>query len=400
MLGRKGAEGGGVLSRWLRAARAVERHPWAFALLLGVAGWQLAFVRGPSIPADYRVFAQAGTALLHGDLAGVFSSPVVQAGPLEVLGFGVLQILTGGLPIDVQAQVLSLLLCLGNAAAMVAIVRSVKLAHGTDRPVLAPVGLAALVYGAVTLVDAHPTHAAIALLWVLAARRASTDRALAAALLMGVGVALDSWAVLGVPVLLLLPGWWRRARCCGVIVACALVAWGPFIVSGGFRSGEMAWAPRPGSLPHALGTGAAGWGYRLLQAAVVVLLGAVMASRTRHTAASVWLVPVAVVCARIATDPVMFDYYGKPVVLLLLAGLSVTGWPLGVKDVCCAAALLWVLYGDSLAGPLLGYGPALVLLLLPRLLWTGELKRQPCCAERMTETRGHVSGIERWRQHV
>jgi hypothetical protein len=106
----------------------------------------------------------------------------------------------------------------------------------------------------------------------------------------------------------------------------------PFAVAGSFHMFDYEWRVVDGTLIGAIvdpGTHF-GWPLRLLQAGVACGLGAALALRLRRSLHAVWLVPLVVVVARIALDPLAYGWYWLEAEALALvgAGTLVTAPPL------------------------------------------------------------------------
>jgi hypothetical protein len=380
-------------SRTQRALLLADRHPWLIAGLLSLVGWSLA-VRD-QYPTDYGVFTGPGSNLLHLHWDRVFDDPTVQTGPLTLVVFGAWHlVMTGlGLAPSVIMGLTVLALCFNNAACAIAVTRVLSRPDPVRRGLsMGIVGLLALANGALTLDDAHPTHAAIGLLWVLVVRAAQRGAAWRAGLLLGLACGFDSWAVLGIGALVLLPSLREGLRALVTTGAVCLALWGPFALTGHFRSASMTWNAVPGSLPFVLfGSADLPWAYRLIQSLAVVGLSALVATRLRGWRNLAWLLPAFVVALRLATDPMNYTYYASPFIILLVAG-AVVGvverrpgrFPLGDGaaqltwlrraacrvDLLVLAALAIAAAGQAMSGPLLGY--ALASFVITVAAWTAR----------------------------
>ena len=149
-----------------------------------------------------------------------------------------------------------------------------------------------------------------------------------AGLAIGVATGWETWAVLGVPVLLAAPTLRQSARAVAMAAACAAATYLPFVVAGPFRMGDMRWAVSSQTLVHALAPGMAhfSWTARFVQAvaAVAVASVAVVVMRRRHASVVTmsWLVPALILLAKLATDPQPRDYYWAPITGALLIGIA------------------------------------------------------------------------------
>jgi hypothetical protein len=304
------------------ALRRVDAHPLLVAVLLGLAGFLLAG-NWTDTPADLTLFANAGGALIRGDLAATFDDPAVQTGPVTALFMFLLRGATGWTgPVAAPTQVL--FLCLINAGCLVTALRVSLTRTGSVRAAaLLVLGLLAVAFGALSTTDAHPTHVVIALLWFLAVRAARRGRADVVGLLIGAACGLDTWGVLGAGAMLALPSVRHVVRSAIVAALAAGAFWLPFLATGGAHSFQMQWTPVPDSVPSLFfGATPVPWSYRLAQGLVCLLAGAAVAWWLRHSDDAAWVLPVVVVAVRILLDPVWFEYYGVPVTLMLLVGAA------------------------------------------------------------------------------
>ncbi|HWH31492.1 MAG TPA: hypothetical protein VNU01_02340, partial [Egibacteraceae bacterium] len=176
-------------------AGLADRYPWAAAAVFGAAGFALG--DHAHEPADFTLFAEAGGHLLRGDVPAVLGDAAVQAGPLLLALMGLLDGATAWLG-GAQRHAVLLALCLTVSVSLLAAVRALLPQPGAARGrALLAAGVAALAFGVVTLNEAHPTHAVVPLLWLLAALACRRDRPAAAGVLLGLAAGLDSWGVLG-----------------------------------------------------------------------------------------------------------------------------------------------------------------------------------------------------------
>ena len=379
--------GAASASRTRRVLSLVDRHPWLLAVLFSLVAWSLA-VRD-QYPTDYGVFTGPGTSLLHLHWGSVFDDPTVQTGPLTLVVFGAWNLIVTalGLTQSVTIGLSVFALCFNNTACAVAVARVLSTPDPVRRGLtMVTVGALALANGALTLDDAHPTHAVIGLLWLLTVRAAQRGEARRAGLLLGLACGFDSWAVLGVGALVLLPSLREAWKALAATSAICLVLWGPFALTGHFHSAAMTWNGVPGSLPYLLfGQADLPWAYRLVQSLAVVGISALIAYRFRHWHCLAWLLPALLVSLRLATDPMNYGYYSSPFIILLVAGLVVGvverlpgRFPLGDGaaqlawlrraasrlNLLVLAALAAAAAGQALSGPLLGYAIASLMIII------------------------------------
>jgi hypothetical protein len=269
-------------------------------------------------PLDVAYFRHAGEHLLSGRWRTTFADPGLQAGPLFLAVYGALSRLH--LSVSLVVQPLTLF-------AVVLTVRRARrvLGLGEDgrTELLAGVVLLALQVPSGAYLNGHPAQVLL--------------------------------PVLGVPVLLALPSWRRRALACGTAALGAVATVAAF--AGEYASQRLVWHVSDGApVAHLLGTGAAfPWWLRLLQAVAAVAAGAVLHYRLRDVPERAWAVPLAVVAVRLLLDPVTYDYYwiAAQTLAAVAAGVATRrAWP------ALAAAYVVVVQ------PLLGVVATVVLCLL------------------------------------
>jgi len=165
----------------------------------------------------------------------------------------------------------------------------------------------------------------------------------AAALALGVAVATKPWAVAFVPLLLLVPRV-RRSHAILLTLASAAVWWLPFVVADPQTvqaSGSVKLDTSPDSTLHLLGLQSSAGDARLLQLALMVLVGWWAVRSGRWPA--ILVAPIAV---RMLTDPQTWIYYTSGLVL---------------------GAFLWDLVGSRARWPRLTVLSAALLLLESRI---------------------------------
>ena len=284
--------------------------PWLIPAVLAAVVAPL--VRGDG--GDSPLFVAAGRTLLSSHWRESFADSSVQAGPLQLALFG---------SVGRSLAALSVVVGVGVVLLVVAAARS---AGVTSARLLGLTGLAAVVTGlTVNAFEAgHPADAVLPLLWVVAAAEARRGRVVRGAVLVGLGAGLETWSILGLAVLVLAPRS-REAVRGAVIGACVAAAlFLPFVVGGRFEMLSYTWNVSRGSLLSfvvASGT-PVGWALRLAQGAAALVAGLGVAWLARRSVHVVWLVPLAVVLARLALDPLDNGYYFVGVVGPALVGLA------------------------------------------------------------------------------
>jgi hypothetical protein len=284
--------------------------PWLVPAVLAAA--VAPFMRGDG--GDSPLFVGAGRTLLSSHWREAFANSSVQAGPLQLALFGSVGRSLAALSIVVGVGVVLLVV----GAALSAGVTSSRLLLFT--------GLAAVVSGlTVNAFEAgHPADAVLPLLWVVAAADARRGLLMRAAVLIGLGAGIETWSVLGLAVLVLAPR--RRDAVRGAVVGACVAAslFLPFFVGGRFEMFSYAWeVSRSSLLALVVAPGThVGWALRLAQGAAALVAGLAVARLTRRSAHAVWLVPLALVLARLALDPLDNGYYFVGVVGPALVGLA------------------------------------------------------------------------------
>jgi hypothetical protein len=133
------------------------------------------------------------------------------------------------------------------------------------------------------------------------------------------------------------------------------------------------------------------WTYRLGQGLAAILAGAAVSAYLRRSEHACWLAPAMVIAVRLTLDPLMYDYYQVPLVLLPAAGLAalLTGAldrPRATAAVATAAAVLMPPVAVSVfVSPLSSAGPACVALAVgviavgTRATWCEREAVDPAC---------------------
>lgn len=269
-------------------------------------------------PVDYTVFGPAGADLLAGRWSRIFDDPIIQAGPFELLPWGLAQVLgvTGRLGWTVALTLYSAL-----TAFLTALVLRPTLRADLRSSVLAAGGTLILSFAGPVAASwniGHPSEVLVPLLWVVAGRLALRDRPVLAAVLVAASSGFEVWGVLGAPVVLLAADP-RLVRAALAGVATIAVLWLPFVLAGPFHMFSFAWGVSDTSLLHLLQPGAtnAPWSWRLIQSVLAVGVGSAVALllRGRDVAWGPWAVVAAAVGGRLVLDPVLAGYYWDPVLV-------------------------------------------------------------------------------------
>jgi len=263
---------------------------------------------------DVLFFVRRGEILLSSAWSSTFAVPDLQAGPVQVgllAGAAKVGRLLGAseslaLSITVQAGVIVLL----------AFVTGLVLADRRPRTRLTwqlLVIVAAVATGMVhrTYVDGHSAQVVIPLLWIAAGFYARRGRAVSTGLLLGLSAGLETWGMLGLPLIFLSRNRRDAARALVAQLALVAVLYLPFVLAGDFRMFEYSWpvvAGSPASLVLSVGSPFTWW-MRVVQGAAAVGAGTGVALLLRRSAAAAWVVPLVVVVVRLAFEPTVNDWY-------------------------------------------------------------------------------------------
>jgi hypothetical protein len=308
--------------------RAILRHRWVL-LILGAVGTALVEVHTSGPSSDGPYFAMTGRVLISPHGLHVYAAKGLQAGPIQVGAFGLLARLTAALhlPEDPTYAVIS---TVASTVLFVAgtrlLRRRVGLPQSATAELLAGLVSTGWLMATETYTSGHPAELVIPVLWIVAAALATEDRTIWAGVLIGLGAGFETWAVLGVPVLLLAGRVGAVARAVVATVAVAVAMYLPFVIAGPFRMGQAVWGVWSGSLVHAIDPGLTTfpWSARLAQSVIVLGFGTLAWWLARRSPASavmaVWFVPAIIALAKAITEPSAYDWYWLPVQVALLAG--------------------------------------------------------------------------------
>jgi hypothetical protein len=256
---------------------------------------------GSGANGDGSLFVGAGRTLLSGDWSRALSQANVQAGPLQLLLFG---------SIGRSDVALAVVVAMATALLVVAAAKAVDV---TSPALLSGLGFLAVAVGLTRMgyEYGHPADAAVPLIWILAAAEARRNRVLLAGALVGLCAGLETWGILGVAVLAVAPR--RRDGAIGAVVAAAVAGalFLPFILAGHFATGSYRWLVTAGTVMSLVlrpGT-TFGWPDRIVQGAFAVSAGLYAARLLRQSPHALWVVPLAIVAARLLLDPVLYAYY-------------------------------------------------------------------------------------------
>jgi hypothetical protein len=406
---RRSGQGGSVGGR----SGGMSRRGVSYALL-ALAGLVYGWTHRPVLVADYLTFVGSGDALASGRWHEVYANPAVQAGPLELLwcaGWHAMDVPltwaglqwlqspavvpwggnTAGPGLALAAIVGSPVLAVAAAWAC----RQWRTAAGVAESLVMEIVIAALALGWGAFDDilgsAHVAEGFIPIMWVCAGLAAVRGQVVVAGVLIGLSAGWETWGVLGAAVVLVAPvrSWWRAAVVGG---ACLAVLFLPFVIVGPFRMLEFRWQIEPGTLAHALTRADEfSWMLRVGQAGLALAASCLVLVAVRRSAHVVWLAPLAACSARLLLDPVGWDYYWNPLLVLALTGAAAMNLPaLGacrarptlILPTLAVAALCWlqaVPNGQNWRALLAGTIPLIVVVVL-QVSW----QTQPFGRQRIT----------------
>jgi hypothetical protein len=390
----------------------MSRRGVSYALLV-VAGLVYGWMHRPGLVADYLTFVGSGDALASGQWHEVYANPAVQAGPLELLWCAGWQAMdepltwaglqwlqgaavpwqgnTAGPGLAVAAIAGSPVLAVAAAWAC----RRWRAAVGVAESLVMEIVIAALALGWGAFDDitgsAHVAEGFIPIMWVCAGLAAVRGQAAVAGALIGLSAGWETWGVLGAAVVLVAPvrAWWRAAVAGSICLAALFL---PFVVVGPFRMLDFRWPIESGTLAHALTrAGEFSWVLRAGQAGLALAASCLVVVVVRRSVHVVWLAPLAACSARLLLDPVGWDYYWNPLLVLTLTGVAAMNLPAPsacrarptlILPALAVGALCWlqaVPIGQTWGALLAGTLPLIVVVVL-QVSW----QAQPFGRERIT----------------
>jgi hypothetical protein len=340
----------------------------------------MAAYRGSTGPADLLAFGNLGRAVLAGHLQAAYASDFDQSGPLQLLA-------AAAVPASaIHSHVLLAIQAVWAAAVAVGsmwLVRGIRRAHlGSQSPLhelVAGLVVAVWVIGGYALIG-HLAEVAIPVAWVLAAVAAGRGRWAIAGALIGAAAAVEPWGLLGVPIALLADRFRDAAKATATAALVGAACYLPFVLAGPFRMLHHQWPVTDASLIHVLWPHATefGWAPRLLQAVVCLTVGSALAVSLRKRPAAIWLVPSAILLARLVFDPVQFSYYWVAPQLTLAAGIALAD-PRRRTSIALLIGTLWLVSSDLDQWQTVGAIGALALILAQA---RNERRYQPRVASR------------------
>lgn len=315
---------------WLaRMLRWLWSHPQAVLLpLAAVVGAFAGLLRQDG---DQVRFRAAGVAMLGPGMLNTFSDSWLQVGPLYLAALGAWSRLWQAVGLSSAAIGMSSAALQCVIIAWLTLFTARRAAHAlAPRQTEWVVGSVLVLGGFLNqaMFADHPEEPLLGVLTALAAVEVQRGRRIAAAVLLGLGSGIKTWAPLAAGVLLH-GRRWRPALAAGALLALLVaVQYGPFVVWGRVSSFDLTWAVPRGSWYSTLAgtTLHIGWAFRLVQALLAGGAGLLVAGRRRGSALAAAVVSVAV---RLLVDPLRLSYYWTALVAVLLFWLWTTPTPLG-----------------------------------------------------------------------
>ncbi len=328
--------------------------------VIGVASYGLAGIaENDGIPGEYPLFGPAGANLITGHWRAVFENSKVQAGPFELLPYGVARVLH----IHGDAQWFAFyIVMLWMMTFLLSLVLMLPLGRVTGRigfliPVLV---LGVSLIGAFTptaVVRAHLAEVMAPLLWIVAGCLARDRLFAAAGVVIGLSAGFEVWGVLGAPVILLATSPRLVRAAIGAVLAAAVI-YLPFVLTGIFRMFDFQWGVRLGTLYRDLWPqlDSFPWTLRVAQALLALAAGCIVAVLLRKSMYGIWLAPMAILTVRLVFDPLIFFYYWMAPATVALCALAVTLYLRAWIPAAIAAgviAWLWLPPADPLLSAIL-----------------------------------------------
>jgi hypothetical protein len=292
-------------------SRVRSLGPWLVPATLAAALSARAASRGDEALNDLPYFAQAA----GGFGLDVYADPSLQVGPIWLVA------------IRVAGPALPWLVVAGGSA-LTALTLSRLAAGNPHRTLLAAGGTTlALVLGlpSFAYTSGHAAQLLVPLLWLNAYLDARRGRGVRAALLVGASAGLETWGLLGLPLLLALP--LRAAlRAAAGAIAVAAAVYLPFVLAGDFRMAEYRWTVADGTPVSLLVRGEFPWSLRFAQGVLAVAVGAVIVLASRRSVGGGVAAAGAVVAVRLLLDPERHGWYWIAAQLLAVAlGIALAG---------------------------------------------------------------------------
>jgi hypothetical protein len=328
---------------WLAALATLIVTP---AIVISAYGFATS---GDPLPGEYPIFGPAGAALLRGDWIHVFDSAAVQAGPFQLIVYGIPWLLgyDGVLHWVIFYSTVTVAVTVLFAFSVVA---TLKPRPGWS---VLSVTVGAIALGCfgyfipVAVFLGHPSQVVIPALWAIAAVSVRRNQYALAAVLVAVSAGWEMWGVLGAPIIFIVthPRWGRAVVAGAVTLG---IIYGPFLAFGNFSMFELIWPVRQQTVIALLFPGIESfpWGLRLVQAGLALAAGVGVARVSRNSHTRIWLTLVAIVGVRLLADPLVSGYYwiaaGVTALGLVAVCVQEKDWPVALLGAALAATA-WVI---------------------------------------------------------
>lgn len=336
---------------WCEQRWRWQQYVWIIAVVAGaaVAAVEYRHMLNSSLRyginiIDVTGFARVGDHLLSGDFAYVYADSFNQTGPLQSFADSLLLRGAQAFPDDwgltVLAFLVSMEVLLSAGVMTVWLARKCRCEKfGWTLATCATVLLSLTETPFTVFTHGHWWQIVVLWCWFAAGKNVLKGRTVQAGLFLVLATALEPWGVFGFLIVLISPSL-RRACATAAIAALGVFAvWAPFVFLWPFRFGDYAWKVQQYSLwtfmlPENENFS---WGYRLVQAVLVVLLvGAIIFSVRRRALLNIeyasfvlCTIPVLIVLFRVGTDAFFESYYltTAQVFLLPVALVTLVRWP-------------------------------------------------------------------------
>ena len=299
------------------------RYRLAVGTIAAIAlGWFDALAR--LTPVDHVLFSDAAGRLLSDRWASAFVDKRVQVGPLYLAVLGAVRNLVQALGITPR-DVLCIAIEVAVTVGVMLTVRAVVRGHAWSPALELAAGVVTLAGGLAWTgwASGHPEEVAIGLIWIYSARLARDERTLGAGLLLALAAGLKLWGALGIPILLLATDPRRRVLAALSFTVLVAATYAPFLLFGEVNTFDFRWpVDSPLLRPFVGDDRLFPWPLRILQGAVTVGLGGMVAVRMRSKEHVEWVLPLAIVLIRIVLDPLPHYYFWLPIEAIGIVGAA------------------------------------------------------------------------------
>lgn len=297
----------------------------------------------PPRSSDFMALTKIGPQIFSSDWANTFSDRWIQVGPLTMAVSGAIEVIHDVTALSRQVlfgPAVYLMFALG----IIFVLRRLYRDRGREpHPALElAIGLGTMVTGLgwTGVESGQPMDAVVAVVLVLVARAAVADRPAAAGALLAVAGGIKLTGVLGIPLLLLVPDVRHRVTGAAWAVGGTVVLYAPFFIAGRVETFGFNWRVSSGTLLGLVvepGTEFT-WQMRLAQSVIVIAAGTAATMAWRRRPDVVWLAPLVIAAVRLATDPLVYNYYWLAPEAIALLGIGLLVPRVGLRSGVVMAA--------------------------------------------------------------